>query len=79
MHRVSDFDVVGSLIYNIANKASVRKLGYNRPKTIIELMAISSNQTSGEEVVGVIFNNQAKGHPDYKVEPHVPRYRGEKG
>lgn len=75
MHRVSDFDVVGSFIYNTVNKASVHKLGYNRPKTIIELMAISSDQTSGEEVVGVIFSDRAKGHLDYEVEPHVPRYR----
>lgn len=63
MHRVSDFDVVGSLIYNTTNKASVHKLGYNRPKTIIELIAISSDQTSGEKVVGVIFSNQAEGIP----------------
>lgn len=73
---VSDSDVIEASIYGTTNKEFVHKLGYSRPKTITERMVNASDHVFGEEAVGTIFSNQAKGHPKREVEPRIPHDRG---
>ena len=67
-----DVDVITAFLSGTTCKSLVHKLGCVKPRSTKELLDIATNQISGEEAVGAIFDKGKQKSSDNKkdVAPH---------
>ena len=60
MSNLADTVVISAFILGTTSETLVHNLGHKRPHTTKELLDISTNHASGEDVVGAIFAKRRK-------------------
>jgi hypothetical protein len=61
--NIVDTDMVGAFLSGTTYQSLVHKLGYVKPRTIKDLLDLTTNNASGEEAVGAIFDkSKGKAH-----------------